>query len=59
MEQLVPVHVEDFHEGTAGPTVSVPEFVKEVFQLIFTDVIVDHSQGEQQICTPREGAEYL
>ena len=42
MEHLVPVHVEDFDEGTAGPTVSVPESVKEVFQLIFTDVIVDH-----------------
>ena len=42
MEQLVPVHVEDFREGTAGPTVSVPESVKEVFQLIYTDVIVDH-----------------
>ena len=46
MEQFVPVHVEDFHEGTAGPTVSVPESVKEVSQLIFTDVIVDHTVKE-------------
>ena len=34
--------MQDFQEGTAGPTVSVPESVKEVFQLIFTDTIVDY-----------------
>ena len=34
--------MEDFNEGTAGPTVSVPESVRDVFQLIFTDTIVDH-----------------
>ena len=41
-EKLVPVCVEDFNEGTAGPTVSVPECVRDVFQLIFTNTIVDH-----------------
>ena len=34
--------MQDFQEGTAGPTVSVPQSVKEVFQLIFTDTIVDY-----------------
>ena len=34
--------MEDFNEGATGPTVSVPDSVREVFQLIFTDAIVDH-----------------
>ena len=34
--------MEDFHQGTAGPTVTVPDSVREVFQLIFTEPIMDH-----------------
>ena len=34
--------MEDFHQETAGPTVTVPDSVREVFQLIFTETIVDH-----------------
>ena len=34
--------MEDFHEGDVGPTVSVPDGAREVFQLIFTETIVDY-----------------
>ena len=34
--------MEDFHQGTAGPTVTVPNSVREAFQLISTETIVDH-----------------
>ena len=43
---MVPVDVDDFHQGTAGPTVTVPDSVREVFHLIFTETIVDHIFGE-------------